>query len=253
MQRKARVHLAGRLELVRSGLSHLPGMSEGDVARMKHTQLTSFNGALDALVAVGAMTDDERHDWLNRMLVVLGMDPVEPLPPSRPGRAIIRNVGVRDPEASPPPPRPEVAGSLVRTIWGPSQSWAWAGGRFQILSVEVYEHSMSVTWRASPLVDVEIAGADDLATVAEETKGLPPDQREPLLELARRRIGHTVYQVQLADDCGTTYQPTSGGAGGGHDERRGHQGFWPAPPPEATRLFVTWQDEHLEIPLAPLG
>ena len=59
------------------------------------------------------------------------------------------------------------------------------------------------------------------------------------------------FKVSLADDVGTAYQPRSGGGGGGLDERRGHQDFWPAPPPEATQLILTWQGQRIEIPLPP--
>ena len=41
----------------------------------------TFHAALAALKGVGAVSDEEMADWTNRMLVALGEEPLEALPP----------------------------------------------------------------------------------------------------------------------------------------------------------------------------
>jgi hypothetical protein len=247
MDPRAQNHLIDRLEGARR-MTELGGaFHTGDARR---STFASYGGALEAFRAMGAISDDERQDWTNRMLVALGLEPLEPLPPAGPNMVVARSVFVGAPGEVPPvvePPQP--AGSLVRAIVVPGASWEFADGRFQILSVEVYEHAVSVTWREHPLIKPELAHADELQIAVRDLEGLSDAEREMRRQGILRRLDHRSLIEGIEDDVGTTYRGTSGGSGGGMDTRRGHQDFAPGPPPAATRLVVHWHGQHVEVPL----
>jgi hypothetical protein len=133
-------------------------------------------------------------------------------------------------------------------------SWEHRGGRFQILTVEVYEHEVSVTWREHPLADPEQLDADALRAAERDVEGLPEGERIWHLERVRQRITMRGMPIEsVDDDVGTEYRANGGGSGGGMHERRGYQDFRPGPPPEATRLTIGWQGRWIEVPLPSPG
>jgi hypothetical protein len=90
------------------------------------------------------------------------------------------------------------------------------GGGFRIVSVECYDLGLIVRWLASPPVD--------------DWSPLPP--------------------VSVADDVGTEYRYTSGGAFGHSTALRGDTMFLPAPPRGASALTISHGDASVEVKLA---
>jgi hypothetical protein len=219
----------------------------GDLAQ--GSMLAGFVGGLDALRAVGLVSEEEHEDWQNRMLDALGVE--RPDPDLPPGTGSARMLFVGDPDA-PPPPLPQPAGSLVRVVVAPGVSWEYAGGRFQVLSVEVYEHQVGVAWREHPLADPEIVHPEALRAAERNVEGLPEPERTHRLNRVRQRLAAPTMPIDsLTDDVGTAYSPRGGGSGGSDQERRGHQDFAPGPPPDARHLYVGWRGQQIDIPLPP--
>jgi len=80
MNEEAQRHLLRLLDLAREGppgpVHHNDWMRES---------LSRFGATLEAMRAVGTIIDDESHDWNNRFLVTLGIEPLEPLSPGSRG------------------------------------------------------------------------------------------------------------------------------------------------------------------------
>ena len=128
MDPAAQRHLADRLEAARRMTDLGDPFSTGESMR---STMASYGGALEALRAVGAMSDEERQDWFDRMLVALGQEVPEPLPPDPPGVSTVHGIFIGAPGEQPPRVAPPVpAGSLVRAIVVPGASWEFADGRF---------------------------------------------------------------------------------------------------------------------------
>jgi hypothetical protein len=243
MNPDAQIYLADQLALIRDGLP----MRDERTPEEKRRAFSVFTSALQALKAVGAVEDSEIHDWSNRCLVALGEDPLEPIV-SRPGRAVMRFVSFRDgpPPEVVPPPLPE----FIRLV--PASTPAQAtrhGGRFQVLGVEIYDTELAVAWRLAPLPSEESMSREQLDELDVDTEGLSEDVREVMrLGVLERRRMHAPT-CEVSDDAGTAYRPLGGGSGGGGDQRVGRTRYAPAPPPEATRLIVRWEDVSHFVPL----
>jgi hypothetical protein len=97
----AQAHLSELLSAARMG----PPALAGDRDEFNPRTLIAFNAALAALKGVGAISDEEMADWMNRMLVALGDEPFAPLP-ERTGSKAIRlvNFGGKGPIRPPDPP-----------------------------------------------------------------------------------------------------------------------------------------------------
>jgi hypothetical protein len=213
--------------------------------------LAGFVGGLDALRAVDALSEAEYEDWQNRMLDALGVERPDPPANVPPGSGSARMLFVADPDAPDPPvPLPQPAGSLVRVVVAPGVSWEYAGGRFQILSVEVYDHQVGVAWREHPLADPEILHPEILRAAERDVEGLPEPERTHRLNRVRQRLAAPTMPIDsLRDDVGTAYSPRGGGSGGSDQGRRGHQDFAPGPPPDARHLYVSWRGKQIDVPL----
>ena len=251
MDPAAQRHLADRLEMARRVLELGPGFDSGESRR---SLLASYGGAPEAFRAIGAVSVEETQDWNNRMLSALGIDLPEP-PPDTPGMATVQAVLVGAPgeEAPPDLELPRAAGSMVRAIVAPATSWEYASGRFQVLSVVVFEHQVSVLWREHPLVDPAIARPEDLRVAERDLEGLPPEDQLALQRRIRERMSRGMPIEALEDDLGTEYQSVRGGSSGTQDDNRGHQDFAPEPPAEAARLYITWNGRRIEVPLTQAG
>jgi hypothetical protein len=127
MDPAAQRHLADRLEAARRTTDLGGPFATGEAMR---STMASYGGALEAFRAMGALSDEERQDWLDRMLVALGQEVPEPLPPDPPGTMSARAIFIGAPGEQPPRVEPPVpAGSLVRAIVVPGASWEFADGR----------------------------------------------------------------------------------------------------------------------------
>jgi hypothetical protein len=241
----AQAHLSELLATARLG----PHSLARDTDDHKPRTLMTFHAALAALKGVGAISDEEMTDWSNRMLVALGEQPLEPVPP---GTARLISFRRKRSQASPrqpdPPPDSRFVGLVP--VKQPDRPLPY-GGRIQLLGVELYSDKISVNWRISPLPDPEAMFADELAAQAPDLEGLSDDFKKILRDKLIRRLQMQRRSVSVTDDLGTAFRPTGGGSGGGGNERRGHSDFAPGLRAEATRLTVRWDEVEFEVPLPP--
>jgi hypothetical protein len=100
--------------------------------------------------------------------------------------------------------------------------------RIQILGIERYDSKAAIMWRVAPLP--------------------APAKSESLSHFAQVTPTPTPRSTKLTDDVGTRYT-VMGGHSGGRIERVGRLEFRPAPPDNATRLFVSWEDTEFDIAL----
>ena len=241
----AQAHLSELLAAARIG----PPSSTQDADEYKPRTLMTFNAALSALKGVGAITDEERADWTNRMLVALGEQPLEPLPP---GTARLINFGGKRTQSPRRPPDPPPVSRFLGLVpvSQPDRPLEY-GGRIQILGVELYSDKVSVNWRLAPLPDPEALFADELAAQDPDLEGLSEDFKTILRDKLIQRLQMQRRSIALTDDVGTAFRSTGGGSGGGGNERRGHSDFAPGLRREATRLKVHWDEMEFEVPLPP--
>jgi hypothetical protein len=241
----AQAHLSELLAAARIG----PPIPSVDPDEQKARTFVTFNAALAALKGVGAVSDEEMTDWTNRMLVVLGERPLEPLPPGT-GRLI--NFGGRRsqrPQRSPDPPPASRFLALV-PVNEPDRALAY-GGRIQVLGVELYSDKVSVNWRLAPLPDPEALFAVELAAQEPDLEGLSDDFKKILRDKLIQQLQMQRRSLTLTDDVETEYRWTGGGSGGGGNERRGHSDFAPGLPAEAKELTVRWDQMEFAVPLPP--
>lgn len=241
----AQAHLSELLSAARIG-SPVPS---GDPDEHKARTFAAYNAALAALKGVGAISDEEMADWTNRMLVVLGEAPLEPLPPG--GMRAISFGRKRPSRPHRPPDPPPVSRFLgLVAVDEPDRPLEY-GGRIQILGVELYSDKVSVNWRLAPLPDPEALFADELADQEPDIDGLSDDFKKILRDKLMERLRMQRRSVTVTDDVGTQYWSTGGGSGGGGNERRGHSDFAPGIPSEARELKVRWDEMEFEVRLPP--
>jgi hypothetical protein len=201
----------------------------------------TFTATLQAFKVVGAVDQDETHEWTNRMLVALGEDPLEP---AGPGEIRLIRFGDDSGSVDVPEPTPE----FIRLLPASSEATASRfGGRFQVLGIEMYDSQFAVVWRLAPLPDQEAMFAVDIAELEGDTEGLPDERRAALKRQLIQRLSMHRQQIEVSDDLGTQYHSSGGGSGGGGNERTGRMVFHPVPPPDATILTVRWEDVVHEV------
>lgn len=239
----AQAHLSELLAAARIG----PPVPSDDPDERKRWTFITFNAALAGLKGVGAVSDEERSEWTNRMLVALGEDPLEPSPP---GTVRLINFGggrgQRPPRPADPPPASKFLG--VIPVDEPDRPLGY-GGRIQILGLELYSDKVSVNWRVAPLPDPAVLFADELAEQEPDLEGLSNEFKKILRDNLIHWLQMQRRSVAIADDVGTTYRWSGGGSGGGGNERRGHSDFAPGVPAGATRLTVRWDEIEFRVPL----
>ena len=217
------------------------------VPEWRQQALAGFGAAIEALQAAGAMDPDEAHDWNNRMLEALGLEPLDPLPPGTSGARTVFIGG-----GAPPPPVPPavpVARFLELLPVRDADRPVPFGGRLQILGIERYDWQVAVAWRMAPLPDDERRYADELRVHERDTEGLPEHDRMMLRHRFLRGLGGAPGSAfTLSDDVGTGYRSAGGGSGGGGNELTGRARFVPGIPPTASVLTVHW--EELAFPVA---
>jgi hypothetical protein len=230
----AQAHLAGLISFARVGL-----LGSADDDDWRRRAFSGFSSALAALRAVGAVADEESSDWTNRMLVAVGLEPVEPMPSGISGARVI-NLSGKQRQRPPGPPPASVFLGLVPAN-DPDRPLDY-GGRLQILGLELYSDKLTVNWRLAPEPDYELVFAYELAEQEPDLEGLSEEHRNML----RRQLVHRLQMrrrlLRISDDVGTEYHSGGGGSSGGGGEKRGHTDFRPAVPAEASRAIVRWDD-----------
>jgi hypothetical protein len=236
----AQRYLAERLSNARSRLEGI------ELIEWRRQMLPGFGGALEALRAADILTSEEVSDWTNRMLVALGLEPLEPSPPgSQRGRAI--SIG----EGEPPlrPTAPPLSRFLELIPVKDADQPVPFGGRVQILGIERYDSRVAVAWRLAPLPDPEVQFAQELSDHERDTEGLPNDERRMMRHQLVGQLRAPGRELGLSDDVETTYRRARGGAGGSDREFTGRAQFVPAIPEAASTLTVHWGDLRFPVSL----
>jgi hypothetical protein len=104
--------------------------------------------------------------------------------------------------------------------------------RVQILGIERYDSKAAIVWRVVPLPS--------------------PTKLESFSHFTQFETGPNSKTTEIADDVGTQYTVV-GGHSGGRIERVGRFEFQPAPPDNATLLFVRWEDAAFDLVLPRAG
>jgi len=216
----------------------------GDDFGLRQQTLVGFGGRLDALVYVGAITNDERNEWNRKMLVALGYEAPD-APPNGTLQAIF--VGdpaqVREPLLQPPVPE------FIRSVPGPLEQVEVHGVRFRVLSVELYDVAVEVRWRAVPDPDPWLFFPGERLDLEADLFGLDEWAADELRRNASRPLRHRVFEFTLVDDLGTVFVPLGGGQRGGGNESTGDIRFEPAVPAGAGRLTLTWHGADIVVDL----
>jgi hypothetical protein len=233
MNQGAQRYLVQRLMVARDRPSTI------EVVSWRQQMLAGFGGAIEALRAAEAMDADEAHDWNNRMLVALGLEPLDPLPP---GSRVLRTVFIGEGEPPPRPPAVPVARFLELIPVADADREVPFGGRLQILGIERYDTKVAIAWRMAPLPDAEIQYADEVREHERDTEGLPDGERKMLRQRFLHQLDRARYHFSLSDDLGTEYLRTGGGSGGSLEEQTGRAQFMPGVPQDASLLTVHWDD-----------
>lgn len=217
-----------------------------EVVSWRQQMLAGFGGAIEALSAAEAMDADEAHDWNNRMLVALGLEPLDPLPS---GSRVLRTVFIGEGERPPRPPAVPIARFLELIPVVNADREVPFGGRLQILGIERYDSKVAVAWRMAPLPDAEIQYAEGIREHERDTEGLPEGERKMMRQRFLHQVDRTRYDFSLSDDLGTEYRRTGGGSGGGREEQTGRAQFMPGVPETASMLTVRWNDLAFPVPI----
>ncbi len=175
-----------------------------------------FRSALDALHYVGELTDDEHRDWSERVLVAVGIAPLESEPPGPVGATLVGSPEDLESGAITIAP---IAPIFKRSIPVPDAEFDLdGGGKLRVMATNIYDTAVDIRWRVDP---------------------------EP-----RPRIGHYRF-VELSDDVGTPYWRGAAGQDGRHGEVMGWVRFSPAPPTSASALMLTLQGGlQIRLPLS---
>ena len=239
----AQAHLSELLASARNG----PPVPSVDSVEHKSRTMMTFGAALAALKGVGAVSQEEMAEWTNRMLVALGEEPLEPLPP---GTARLISFGGKRTQRPQRPPDPPPVPKFLRLVPADEPDRALEyGGRIQILGVELYSDKVSVNWRLAPLPDPQALFAEELAQQEPDLEGLSDDFKKILRDKLMHQLQMRRQSVGLTDDVGTEFRQTGGGSGGGGGERRGHSDLAPGVPSTAMLLTVHWDEMEFVIPL----
>lgn len=197
-----------------------------------------FMAALDALQAVGAISKDDSTEWVNRMMVALGGEPLEP-------PELLPDIGTSTLVTAPSSESQFVALVPVTEPEGLLDH----GGRVQILGVELFSDKVNVNWRISPEPDYGSVFAAELAAQEPDLAGLPAFQQQQRRSQLLHRLQMQGRFIGLSDDLGTEYRSTRGGSSAGSGEKRGHSEFAPGVPNAASRLTILWDDAAGPNPL----
>jgi hypothetical protein len=213
----------------------------------KQSQLIHFAGVLAGFRYLGAITQDEEHDWFRKMLVALGYEPPEPTPPG-----VSRAIYVGDPANRPAAGEPRPSPVFVRSQPGPDEEFDVHGGRFRVMSVEFYDSAVVFRWRSSPEPEVSSVFPDEMAALERDLVGLDDWAANELRWKGQANLKMRLYgfgQFGLTDDQGTPYVQMGLSNGGGHNGSTGEVEFH-APPPDASLLILSWLGLQIPIPIA---
>jgi hypothetical protein len=212
----------------------------------KQNQLSHFAGVLAAFRYAGDVTQVEEHLWFRKMLVALGYEPPDPVPP---GTAQAIYVG--DPAKRPATTRqPDTAPEFIRSQPGPEAELDLHGGRIRVIAVEFYDTEVVVRWRVSPEPDVAVVFAAEMEALEQDLVGLEDWAAAELRDTGRQKLRMMrLYKFGLTDDLGTRFVPKGSGHGGRPHEMSGNARFEPSTPSGASMLTLSWLGLDVPIPI----
>lgn len=182
-------------------------------------------GALEALASLGLATEPEIREWSDRVHGEIGQWPsrahptVQALHPTNVFGGSTSYLAKLGPGPLPAKPEPVVP-TFVRLVSGSDDELLVPEGRLRFIAVEVYDVAIVLQWRLEHL-------------------GLGP----------KGSPGDLLQRLQMTDDTGLMYRPTSFGGRGGRDHMIGQWGAWPGLPKKATRLQVELDGSVVRIPV----
>jgi hypothetical protein len=210
----------------------------------KQRQLSHFAGVLTAFRYLGAITQEDEHDWYRRMLVALGYEAPDPAQVG-----VNRAIYVGDPANRPPRPEARSAPVFIRSQPGPDEEFEVHGGKLRVVAVEFYDSAVVVRWRVSPQPDIASAFPDEADALERDLIGLEYWAAEDLRQKGHQQLAMMrLYKFGLRDDLGTSYLQMGSRHGGGPSGMTGEAEFQ-APPPEASRFWFSWLGLEVAITL----
>jgi len=124
------------------------------------------------------------------------------------------------------------------------------GGRFRIISLELYYTMLTIRWRVAPEPDLAAVFPSETAQFVRDVEGVDEWAQKELRRKAERQLRfQALFEFTLTDDLGTQYMHMGGGSSGGPLGTTGDAWFERVPPPTATRLEFTWLHLTVELPL----
>ena len=222
MEFGTRRHLAQLLAKARGG-PFLGGWMQWSVETY-----AEFMAALGALLAAEAVTLQEASDFQNRMLAILGHEPVYPA--ANAPRLPYVWLGEHSSWVESPSPVlvevHELDGSESDTPWG---------ARFKVGRLERYEDRAILHWTLDRWDHRErFDGA--MEDHGRDTDGLPEAVRAALREEAVSYLERSLHHFRLVDNIGTMYLPKRRTMSGNIGESTYHPGI----PDSAKRLVIEW-------------
>jgi hypothetical protein len=215
-----------------------------DALDRRHSTMTGFASALDALRYVGELTEEEQRDWNDRMLIAVGVTPPESAP-----CGVARAIFVGNPKDL--ERREEATPTFERSVPGPNAEFDFYGGKLRVIAADIYDTAVDVRWRVAPEPDIDAVFPSEVAQMSRDTEGTQDWAAEHLQKKGRDHLRMMrLYRFELSDDDGTPYTHSGGGSGGRPGEMSGTARFSPAPSADASVLTLTWHSLQVSFPLS---
>jgi hypothetical protein len=219
----------------------------------RRTAFLSFSGSLSGLHYVNAIDREERALWTDKMLVALGFTP----PERRESDGHTHHLPLIYLGDGDPPQRPPSLGRpfvLLRSIPGPDIDFAFHGGSFRLVALDIFTERLVARWRTNAPPIVRDLFSEQMAALESDLGGLEDWAAAELRRKAERRLESLVlYRFSLSDDLGTDYEAEHHRHGNRFGVMEGSQTFKPAPPHTAWMVTLGWHDLNIEISLLDEG
>ena len=232
MEARAQSHLSLLLLKARGG----PFL--GSWIRWSVETYAEFMAALDALRATDAVTLEEANDFQNRMLAVLGHEPVH----LKAGATGLPYVWLGEHHSFREASEPRLIEATDLGGLGAELPW---GARFGVHRLERYDRPHHCSLDPRTFWDPRERFAGAMEDFARDTEGLPGATVAIRQDEAKRYLERSVHLFRLADDVDTPYLPKHQIIGG----TEGESTYLPGIPASASRLFVEWYGWSMELPI----
>jgi hypothetical protein len=177
-----------------------------------------IDGVIETLIASGAVSEDEAEKW--KVLLITSLTAPSPESHSQLGTTHVGS-GYDSPK--------DFATFIALIPIIGARTTMPNKSSLQLIGLELYDSKAAIIWRALP----------------------PPSFsfQERFGQFSQNSLGPDLAMISLKDDIQTNYVVMHGHSGGRTD-RVGRFEFWPAPPGNATVLYVRLGTSTLEVPLS---